>query len=165
MAFKKVVTTESGSLPFFSDWEKKLSPAQKKAEDTNSYCALSIKEVRSGKGFMVNFSNFALFIWKNSTDGKLLTQLFEEESGDHFGVVLEHTKQGLKSITGFFDDEVVYYHLEKPECEVLSFKSQAEHQVFLDEKEESQKRSKEREEASEKIKQETMKSLSKPATH
>lgn len=82
MAFKQVQVASSTDIPFFDAWEKTLS-LENKGTLANLLLAPSyFKPVRSGKGYLVSFSDeFIVFAWKSSSTGKFITELILNDSG------------------------------------------------------------------------------------
>lgn len=116
MAFKKIESSSSGSLPFFKEWL---------LEQDKDYCEflseklvkpILIKAVQSGKGYLINFGHsFMIFIWKNSSIGKLIKKMLIEETGELLLLQFTKTKKGLDYEIGFDDEKEVTVTEEKYE--------------------------------------------------
>ena len=74
MAFKR--TSQAGvpeSIIWITDYTETLSKTQKKSFDFTKHDVSAIAYPKSGKGYVLNIgSTFAVFVWRNSSDGKAL---------------------------------------------------------------------------------------------
>jgi hypothetical protein len=126
--FKKIESSGTNSdKPFFDEWVKALDSKTIKQLEGSEIKATSIKEVTSGKGFMVYFPEFSIFVWKKSSTGKALKELFDCEFGNHFGCCLSPTKKGITYELGFFEEEPIWHNLNQPEQDLLTFVSEEEY--------------------------------------
>lgn len=107
MALKKVESSKStGSIPFFDEWKKEQSPEYIDFIVDQYIEPKQIKAVTSGKGFMLNFGDaFSLFLWKNSTEGKVIKTAIREESSSYFCIQFSKTKKGELSYDFCIDEE------------------------------------------------------------
>jgi hypothetical protein len=106
MAFKKTESASSGSIPFFKEWVKEISPEYADFLDQKLMEPKSIKAVQSGKGYLINFDDeFMIFEWKSGSVGKAIKKLITDEQGDFLLLCFTKTKKGLSYEIGF-DDEV-----------------------------------------------------------
>lgn len=104
MAFKRVQIAQNTDTPFFDDWEKTLSVANKEVLSNLILAPTYTKAVKSGKGYIVSFSDeFIVFAWKNSSTGKFIKELIANESGSlpliQFGI------KGFKLTYDFGQDD------------------------------------------------------------
>lgn len=106
MAFKKVEQSSSGSIPFFDEWKKELSQEYIDFLIEKLIEPKKIKQVESGKGFLLNFDDsFMVFVWKSSTIGTYLKRVLREETGNLILLQFTKTKKGLSFDLGV-DEEV-----------------------------------------------------------
>ena len=74
MAFKR--TSQAGvpeSITWITDYTEALSKGLKKSFDFSKHDVSAIVYPKSGKGYVLNIgSKFAVFIWRNSSDGKAI---------------------------------------------------------------------------------------------
>lgn len=126
MAFKKSESSSSGSIPFFSEWVKDLSETETAFYNDKFITPKSIKEVQSGKGYMLNFDDaFSIFLWKGSSIGQAIKKMIRDEQGY---LLLLRFFQGKKKFDyelGFEDEAEVAVTEDKFEesmffCEITS---------------------------------------------
>lgn len=126
MAFKKTESNSSGSIPFFSEWIKDLTDPQVKFFEDKFVVPKLIKEVQSGKGYMLNFDDaFMLFLWKGSSIGQAIKKMIRDGQGY---LLLLRFYQGKKKFDyelGFDDEAEVAVTEDKFEegvyfCEITN---------------------------------------------
>ena len=106
MAFKKIESTSSGSIPFFKEYVKELNQEMIDFLDEKLMTPKFIKHVSSGKGFMINFDDeFMIFVWNKSSTGSAIKKMIGSESGCLMMIQFKKTKKGLDYEIGF-DDEI-----------------------------------------------------------
>jgi hypothetical protein len=106
MAFKKVESSSSGSIPFFDVWAKEQSEEYQEFLIEKVIEPKHIKQVQSGKGFLLNFDDeFMVFIWKASSIGKVIKRMIADECGNMILLQFQKSKKGLTFEIGF-DDEI-----------------------------------------------------------
>lgn len=105
MAFKKVESSSSGSIPFFDVWVKEQSVARQEFLNEQFVSPKTIKSCQSGKGYMLNFDDeFSVFLWKGSSIGQSIKKSIVEEEG--YLLILQFV-QTVKKFTfeiGFEDE-------------------------------------------------------------
>lgn len=124
--FKKIEATLENKLIFFNEWAKGLTSEEMDSYQGEIFFCDSIKEVVSGKGFMLKFSLFTIFIWKKSAVAVTVEKMFEEEEGSRLAIQLRRTKKLLDYDFGIDDSEVFYFELNHPEEDTLEFISREE---------------------------------------
>lgn len=108
MAFKKTENTSSGSIPFFNEWIKELAEAQTSFLNDKFIVPKTIKEVQSGKGYMLNFGDsFSIFLWKGSSIGQAIKKMIKEEQGYLLLLRFYQGKKHLDYEIGFEDEAEV----------------------------------------------------------
>lgn len=106
MAFKKLESNSSGSIPFFNEWKEEVPKDYATFLVDKLVEVLIIKHVQSGKGFMLNFDHtFSVFVWKNSPIGKAIKKMIADETGNILLLQFTQTKKGLNYELGF-DEEI-----------------------------------------------------------
>lgn len=105
MAFKKVSENKGSSLPFFDVWIKEQSEEVKEFLSDKLMEPKHIKAVTSGKGYILNFDDeFSVFVWKNSTEGRVIKKMLHDECGNLLLLQFQKGKKDLSYALGFDDD-------------------------------------------------------------
>lgn len=108
MAFKKSEGSTSGSIPFFSEWTKELSDTETTFFDDKFVTPKHIKQVQSGKGYMLNFDDaFTIFLWKGSSIGQAIKKMIREEQGYLLLLRFFQSKKKFDYELGFEDEAEV----------------------------------------------------------
>jgi hypothetical protein len=120
MAFKKTESASKGSLPFFDKWSKGLSNELKDFFHGKIMTFKHIKEVESGKGFLLNFDDeFLVFVWKHSGMGTTIAKAHDSEESWFLAIEFENTEKGL-----------TYDFVIDEEVEIAVTKTRMEENIF-----------------------------------
>lgn len=104
--FKTTSSESAGSIPFFNDWIKDQTDEYIELLNGTMIEPLIIKAVQSGKGYLLNFDHtFMIFVWKNSSIGKLIKRMIKDECGNLLLLLFVMGKKTLTYDIGV-DDEV-----------------------------------------------------------
>lgn len=127
MVFKKVSESKGNSTPFFDVWIKEQTEEFKEFLHEKLMESKHIKEVSSGKGYMLNFDDeFLVFVWKNSSEGRIIKRMIKEEQGFLLLLQFQKGKKDLEYSIGFdeeveccvtedkFDEGIYYYEATTP---------------------------------------------------
>ncbi len=119
--FQKIEGSGTERLPYFKDWVKTIPiDLHPKLVDIE-FAPKVIKEASSGKGFILEFENFAVFVWGNSSQGHTIEKMFDEKDGFVLGICIRKTKKSLDYDIGFLTDAHRIYDFNYPQCDELSF--------------------------------------------
>lgn len=108
MAITKLDSTKgTGSIPFFDDWKKDQGMDYLEFLNEKIMTPKFIKVVTSGKGYMINFDDeFMTFVWKNSTEGRLIKKALVEEHSIFIGITFEISDKGKFNYSFCVDDDI-----------------------------------------------------------
>lgn len=140
MAIKEFGSGNGSSNPFFDEWAKELSDKEKASYDGYEEEAISVKEAISGKGYLVDFKDFRLFLFKNSAQGGYFKKCFdrlsnnEEIKAEPIGILLTNGKKRLTNVVGFVEDVEKHYLLEQPDEDTITFESGEERRKRIEAK-------------------------------
>ena len=116
MAFKKIESSSSGSIPFFDVWIKELTPAKQEFLNGKLISPKTIKASQSGKGYMLNFNDeFSVFLWKGSSIGQTIKKSIVKEEGYLLLLQFVQTPKKFNYEIGFDDEYEVAISEEKSE--------------------------------------------------
>ena len=81
MAFKRTSQTAAPeNIVWITDYAEGLSKGLKKSFDFSKHDVSGIVYPKSGKGYVLNIgSKFAVFVWRNSSDGKALGEFITHD--------------------------------------------------------------------------------------
>lgn len=116
MAFKKIESSLSGSIPFFDVWVKELTPIRQEFLNGKLIAPKTIKASQSGKGYMLNFDDeFSVFLWKGSSIGQSIKKSIAKEEGYLLLLQFVQTTKKFSYEIGFDDEYEVAITEEKSE--------------------------------------------------
>jgi hypothetical protein len=92
MGIKKIDSASNTGLPWINDYLKAAPARLLKSLDEIQLAPLSIKIAQSGKGYMLKFESFQVYVWKSSAVGRYLEK-YCEEGGEEFGIELLTAKK------------------------------------------------------------------------
>lgn len=116
MAFKKVESSSSGSIPFFDVWIKDQSQVYQEFLNGCFMQPKHIKASQSGKGYMLNFNDeFNVFLWKGSSIGQTIKKSLLAEQGYLLLLQFVQTAKKFTYEIGFDDEYEVAITEDKTE--------------------------------------------------
>lgn len=119
--------SKKSSLPFYDDWRKKQN-----FKENKYYVVTDIRLVKSNKGYMVQTTDFAVFLWSNSSLCKMIIEALKAyisrpEEGYELIIVVDKDKAKEYKIAANKEKKVSYFYSKKIEAySITEFESDSE---------------------------------------